>query len=89
LATAFGLLGLPLMHALTFVLQSAALTCAAEPPMTAKASRVRTITLFMYLSQDRQALEDGGVTLFMRGWRDDGYVAFPASGRSNMLGKSN
>jgi hypothetical protein len=36
-----------------------------------------------------QALEDGGATLFMRGWRDDGYVAFPASGRSNMLGKSN
>jgi hypothetical protein len=51
-ATAFGLLWLASMHALTFALQSAALTCAAEPPMAmaAKASMVRSIILFMYRS---------------------------------------
>jgi hypothetical protein len=37
---------LPLMQALTLMLQSDALT--GEPPMTAKASNVRSIVLFMY-----------------------------------------
>jgi hypothetical protein len=50
LATAFGLPWFPLMQALTLMLQSVALTCAAEPPMTAKASRVRSNILFMYQS---------------------------------------
>jgi hypothetical protein len=41
------------MQALTFELQSTAFTCAAEPAMTAKASRVRSIILFMYVSSLR------------------------------------
>jgi hypothetical protein len=45
---------LPLMQALTLTLQSAALTCAAEPPMAAKASRVRSIILLMYRSSFRR-----------------------------------